>query len=226
MKELPLNQIIHADCLEFMKTLPDKCIDLVLTDPPYNVGKQFAENNEGKVFDTEFHKKWIKEVLRVLKPSGGGLYMFFSTNQPHFSKMIEAFGEFRQMMFWTKPFAMMVKNRKGYHHFTEVIFWKVLSEDFYFNSEENNKDYFTYTSSIHRADEHDHPTQKPMEFFAQFIKASSKENDIILDPFAGSCTTAVACKQLNRNYICIEKEEQYVKIGRERLDKLTGNLFN
>jgi len=141
--------IYLGDCLEYMKTLPDKSFDLVVTDPPYNVGKQFDENNEGKIFDKKFHLKWLKECERILKPEGGGLYMFFSTNNPHFSEMIRTFGEFRQMLFWTKPFAMMVKNRKGFHHFTEVIFWKTLSDEFYFNVEKNDKDYFTYTSSIH-----------------------------------------------------------------------------
>lgn len=221
MKELEpyLNKVTWGDCLLILKSLPDKCVDLVLTDPPYNVGKQFGDNNEGKIFDADFHKEWLNEVRRILKPSGGGIYMFFSANYPHFQQMINTFGTFRQLLFWTKPFAMMVKNRKGYHHFTEVIFWQVLDDDFYFNTEENEKDYFTFTSSIHRPDEHDHPTQKPMELFSRFIRASSKENDTILDPFLGSGTTAVACKQLGRNFIGIEKEQKYVDIANSRLSQ-------
>ncbi len=99
-----INKIICGDCLEVMKQMPDKCVDLVLTDPPYNVGKQFGEKNEGKIFNKDFHTKWLKEVERITKPNGGGIYMFFSTNQPHFSSMIEVFGSFRQMLFLDKTF--------------------------------------------------------------------------------------------------------------------------
>lgn len=111
----------------------------------------------------------------------------------------------------------MVKNRKGYHHFTEIIFWKVLDEDFYFNTEQNNKDWFRFTSSIHRKNEHDHPTQKPKELIAQFIRASSKTGDIIFDPFMGSGTTAVAAQSLKRNFIGIEISPEYCKIAEQRL---------
>ena len=142
-----INQIICGDCLEVMKCIPDKSVDLVLTDPPYNVGKQFGEFNEGKIFDKEFHTHWLNEAKRIINPYGGGLYMFWA-GAPHLREMMITFGDIKQMLFWTKPFAMMVKNRKGYHCFTETIFWKVLSDDFYFNVDNNSerKDYFTYTS--------------------------------------------------------------------------------
>ena len=68
-----INQIICGDCLEVMKCIPDKSVDLVLTDPPYNVGKQFGEFNEGKIFDKEFHTHWLNEAKRIINPYGGGV---------------------------------------------------------------------------------------------------------------------------------------------------------
>lgn len=65
-----------------------------------------------------------------------------------------------------------------------------------------------------------HPTEKPLKLFDYLVKVSSNENDIVLDPFAGSGTTGVACKNLNRNFILIEKEPEYVKICEQRLNML------
>lgn len=70
-----------------------------------------------------------------------------------------------------------------------------------------------------------HPTQKPVDMFSYLIEKSTAENSVVLDPFGGSCTTAVACKQLKRNYICIEKEEKYVQICNERLAATTSPMF-
>lgn len=70
-----------------------------------------------------------------------------------------------------------------------------------------------------------HPTQKPRNVMGWILENYSKEGELVLDPFAGSCTTAIACKELNRNYICIEKESEYINICHERLDKATQNLF-
>jgi DNA modification methylase len=64
-----------------------------------------------------------------------------------------------------------------------------------------------------------HPTQKPVELMKWCVENYSEEGMTILDPFGGSCTTAVACKQLKRNYICIEKEKRYVEICHQRLSQ-------
>ena len=213
-----------GDCLEIMKTLPDKSIDLCLTDPPYNVGKQFGEWNEGREFDKEFHQQWLKETERIAKPNGGGIYMFWA-GMSHLKPMIDIFGDFRQLIYWTKPFAMMVKNRKGYHCFTELIFWKVLSEDFYFNIKENHKDYFTTTSCMQRPQEHSHPTQKPLPLVKRLLLASSDKSHTILDPFMGSGTTLVACKELNRRCIGIEISEKYCEVAKRRLINTQKSMF-
>lgn len=217
-------ELIHGDCLVEMRKIKDKSVDLCLCDPPYNVGKQFGEWNEGKIFDKEFHKEWLSQVIRCLKPYGGGLYMFWA-GMAHLKPMIDTFGEFKQLIYWTKPFAMMVKNRKGYHCFTEVIFWKVLSDEFYFNVKENHKDYFSVTSCIQRPNEHQHPTQKPLPIVKRLILASSKKDDTILDPFMGSGTTGVACVELDRNFIGIEIDENYFNIAKKRIDQAVQELF-
>jgi DNA modification methylase len=73
--------------------------------------------------------------------------------------------------------------------------------------------------------EYKHATQKPIDAMKKPIIFSSKENDIIFDPFLGSGTTAVACKQLKRNYIGCEISKEYCEIAQSRLDKMTRQLF-
>jgi DNA modification methylase len=224
INENPRSEIYLGDCLEIMKQIQDKSIDLVLTDPPYNVGKQFGGWNEGRIFDKEFHQEWLQEARRITKPCGGGIYMFWA-GMSHLKSMIDTFGEFKQLIYWVKPFAMMVKNRRGYHCFTELIFWQVLSEDFYFNTAENHKDYFNTTSCMQRPQEHAHPTQKPLPIVKRLIMASSKQSDTILDPFMGSGTTGVAAKELGRNFIGIEIEPKYYEIAKRRIMNAQTLMF-
>ena len=67
------------------------------------------------------------------------------------------------------------------------------------------------------AEKHLHPTQKPLKLITRMVAASSNENDLVLDPFSGVGTTDVCCKQLNRRYLCIEKEEKYHRIAEQRV---------
>ena len=198
--------------LEVLKTFPDKSVDLVLTDPPYPLFNKKGEGwNEWNNFYKDFYVRWITEVERVLKPEGGGLYIFWP-GMLHVRDMFLLLGEPRQLLFWTKPFAMMVKNRKGWQNFTELIFWKVYSDDFYFNigNKEKRLDYFTYTSSIHRKLEREHPTQKPQVLVEDLIRASSKEGDIILDPFIGSGTTCAAGEKHSKETLSALKYQRSI----------------
>ncbi len=226
--ELPLNKIIHADCLDFMKTLPDKCIDLVLTDPPYGMAYQSSwrtDKHDLIAFDDGENTEWVipflKESYRVLKDD---THIYIFCNDYLFSK-------FREWMpicgFTLKRTLVWIKNNHtsgdlegDYGNKTE---WCIFAHKGrrILNGERN-----TNVLNFSRvSDTDDHPTPKPVDMFAFLIEKSTNENEIVLDMFAGSCTTAVACSQINRKYICIEKEEQYVKVCNMRLDSMTKQLF-
>jgi site-specific DNA-methyltransferase (adenine-specific) len=198
MKEL-LNKIHHADCLEFMKQLPDKCIDLVLTDPPYGINISFWD----KEIPT---KELFSEIFRISKNQiiFGGNYF----NLPHSQGWI----------CWDKTFAFNQPLNIGEFE----LAWTNLPIKHKFYR-------YTYCGNIsgyknncrvdYNATARIHPTQKPFELFKIILSDFAKQREIILDCFSGSGTTALACHDLNLDFICIEKDEGYHKASVERLEK-------
>jgi len=205
------NKIICGDCLEAMKDIPDKSIDLVLTDPPY--GKQWARGKHGigklKNKNEKFEnlnwdkkiptKKMFDEMFRVSKNQiiFGGNY--FTEFLPPSNCWIvwDKLGDLR--LGKQIPFAHC---ELAWTSFNKTVKKYTLRSQGFIND----------TQDIRV-----HPTQKPSELFMSIIEDFSEENDLILDPFLGSGTTAVACKQLKRNYIGIEISPEYCKIAEERL---------
>lgn len=228
MMNLPINKIIHADCLEVMKELPDKCIDLVLTDPPYGIkaggtfskkGNQYTEKTRTMAAKRTYYKDsdwdnqtpsqdYFDEILRI-----GKKVVIFGGN--YFTDKLPVTGKW---IVWDKKIEEKYQNdfadvelvwtsEQGASKIIRFLWHGMIQQDM-----KNKEVRF-------------HPTQKPIEVISQILNMFTEEGQIILDPFAGSCTTAVACTNLKRNYICIEKEEQYVKIGQKRVSSLTAQLF-
>lgn len=220
-----VNQVLQGDCLEVMKDIPDKSIDLVCTDPPYRVisgGNKhkdgvvwkgsILEKNDGKIFnhnDIKF-EEWIPEVYRVLKD---GSHFYTMTNTLNLEKMLrvcrESGFDLHNVLIWKKN--NQVLNRWYMKSVEYILFLykkpakKInivgTSQVFEFPNPRNKK----------------HPTEKPVELMEIMIKNSTQEGDTVFDPFAGSGTTGVACKNLNRNFILIEKEQEYIDIINKRL---------
>lgn len=217
MIEEYINKVIHGDCLEVMKQIPDKCVDLVLTDPPYGMDYQSSwRTDKYDKIANDVTLEWIKpffvECFRVMKDNTH-IYAFCNDY---------AISEFRNAMeevgFTPKRTLVWVKNNHtsgdlegDYGNKTEFLLYAQKGR------RELNGQRDTNVLNFSRVATEMHPTQKPTEICSFLINKSSNENEIILDPFGGSCTTAVACKQLGRKYICIEKEEKYVAICHERL---------
>lgn len=215
---LPINQIILGDCLEVMKGMPDKSVDLVLTDPPYGIN---ADKGSAARFGSSTH---------LVKKYKGG---WDSSTPPieYFTEMLRV-GK-KVIIFGGQFFAdklpvnghWIVWDKKGDIQFDNPFGDCELA---WTNIERKSvKKYTVIQQGFITEDESPrlHATQKPDVLMSKILQDYSEENDLILDPFAGSCTTLIACKQLNRRCICIEKEEDYVKICHERLDKSTDNLF-
>lgn len=212
-----INQIIQADCLDGMKLIPDKSVDLVLTDPPYGINysneklnrrsNQKFKNiiNDEKVLDFSFLLK-RKEPKIIF-----GALNFFN-QLPHRGiwicwdkrTKVEADGVFGS------PFEMAWHDKiGGYDKIYRIMHGGVINAD--------------RLRGEGKSPKRQHPTQKPVELMRQIILDYSKEGDLILDPFMGSWTTARACKDLGRNFVGFELSEDYCKIGEERLRQ--QNLF-
>ena len=228
-----LGELYCTDALEFLKTLPDESIDLILTDPPYNVSRndKIVRNGGkfGKAKDIalDFGKwdrgvvKWqdfIDDFVRVLKPTGV-LVMFYDKLE------IGCIGKYlrdehgfqvRHIGAWVKsnpaPQARKVKWQNGLEFF--LIATKNKGSGHHYNYQlGQSPDYFVHSVSF----KHSHPTQKPEALIEWIMKYWSFEGDLVLDPFLGSGTTAVVAERLNRRWIGVEINEEYCEIARHRI---------
>ena len=216
-----------GDCLEFMKDIPDKSIDLLITDPPYlhikggmkskglNKGCREANSNVVKNM-SDFGEKSIYRFLDTAKPKMKeiNMYIFSSKLQvPYYLNWaLENKSQF-DILVWDKDFKGII-SRKFFANNSEYIV-RIYKKGL--NRLEDNMLY----QKIHkfkRPTEKMHEAQKPVELLERFIKLSSNENDVILDPFMGSGSTGVACINTNRNFIGIELDENYYKIACERIN--------
>ena len=225
-----IGHIVCADCLDILKQLPDKCIDLVLTDPPYILtphggGKQGLANRSSKIRDeiefiaNDFNFVSVSEqLLRICKIPN--IIMFCSTMQlGRTIVFFEQKGLRVDVLVWSKSNPAPLSNGKYISDIEYIVY--VHTKGSYFNNDapieykKKTKIYPIITNLMDIID----PTQKPIELIYEFISIHSKENDLILDCFSGSGTTAVACHNLHRRFICIEKDPEYWKASCERLEQ-------
>lgn len=220
---MELNKIHNMDCLEFMKGMSDNSVDLVITDIPYNisqVGGGLREIDYGewdKNISIETVIEWTKEMIRVSK---NGVYIFCADQQfSYIFQECEKANMITRKYEWIKPNPNIMNGQHFWLSSGELcVCAKVRLAPFYGNCE---KSYKHITSPKSK----EHPTQKPTEIMADFIKMSSKEGDTVFDPFIGSGTTAIACKLLKRNYIGCEISPEYCKIAEDRIKAISNTLF-
>ena len=292
------NKLIHGDCVEKLKELPDNSIDLVILDPPYWKVVQEKWDYQWRTKDDyiKWCLAWLKEIRRVIKISGS-LYIFGYLRNLFY--LYDSFTElgfnFRQQIIIDKGIrAIGGRATKGYKMFPNVTesllfftcdnhslvkrilkekqkelkltaleinkklgvksngggmwslytgnnilsqvptkeMWERLQVILNFNYPyEDIAPVFNIEMGITDVwkdidfyqEKRYHPTQKPIELIERIIKASSNENMVILDPFLGSGSTALACLKLNRYYIGIEKDEKYLQLAINRINQYKIN---
>lgn len=217
-----INKIINADCLDILKQLPDKCVDLVLTDPPYGISYQSKGRTDkyDKILNDE-NLNWLplclKELKRVSKDTAMW-YIFCSWHKIDiFKQQIEKVKNVKNILIWNKNNFGAGDLQNDYAPKYEMI---IFCND---NKALNGKR-MANVLNFAKTDNSLHPTQKPVDLFGVLIEKSSLENDLILDPFSGSGTTAVACNNLNRRFICIEKDPDYWRASVKRLEDARKQL--
>lgn len=239
------NKIICGDCLEVLKTLPDESIDAIITDPPYmisqsgkSIGRKSLSSKSWKremnikldfgVWDNfhseeeffNFTESWFKECVRVLKPKGW-MYIFFDKQKIGYFDLLlsKKYGmKGRTIFSWLKSNPVPSFRKVNWLSASEFI-WVGSKGECRLKNFLQQKEMFNYMITPNKSSygETKHPTEKPIVLIEKLIKVNSNEGDIILDPFLGSGTTAVACLKLNRDFIGIEKEDEYVKIAEARI---------
>lgn len=231
--------IVNADCFEYLKTIESGSIDLILTDPPYDISRNsnFSKVSESAsdFMKTKYSKHSIDfgewdttidldvlfgEYYRVLK-KGGTLIIFYDVWKSNQLKELAQKWKFKQprVGMWLKNNPTPINSKSNYlSNAHEFFFTFVKDKKPTFNSEYDNAIY--KYPLCHGKERLEHPTQKPLSLIKEMIQKHSNEGDIVLDTFSGSGTTAEACQILNRRFICIEKDEKYYKLSIERIKQL------
>jgi len=219
------------DCLEGLKQIPDNSIDLVVTDPPYEIqtsgagiykqpDKQYVK--ELNLMKDGFSPEILDELCRVLKKIN--IYLFCSQKQiiPLLDYFVKEKGCNWNLLTWHKTNPVPACNNKYLTDTEFILFFREKGVKIY---GEFKTKFTYYVTPLNQKDKklYKHPTIKPLEIVENLIVNSSREGDTILDPFVGSGTTAVASKKLKRNYIGFEISEEYCKIAEKRISETTSN---
>lgn len=220
-----INKIICGDCLEVMKDIPDKSVDLTITSPPFNLGRVHHTGNKRHIpyqdnLPETTYQDWqteaLNEIYRITKNAGSLFYHHKNRIKDNiqispYEWLLKTNWIIKQELVWFNGSQNFDKIR--FYPMTERIYWlsRGTKTDFYNNI--NAHDLFKWKAEgINK----EHTRVFPIKLVSDVLRCFSKAN-IILDPFLGSGTTAVACKYLKRNFIGIEINPKYCEIARQRL---------
>jgi len=214
------NKVYEMDAFELLQQLPDKYVDAVVIDPPFGIGFKYEKKEENN--NPDEYWSWLKpiyeECLRVLKD--GGFIAIWQT-QLYFKFFWSWFGDDIQIYAGCKNFVQLRKTAINRGYDPIIMKYKPANELLRPKKPKRNIDFFvantakwvTQTEDIVRK----HPCPRPIDQVEQIIENFTIPNGLVLDCFVGSGTTAVACKKLNRNFICCDNNAGYVEIANKRL---------
>lgn len=246
---MELNKIIQGDCLEVMASMPDKCVDLIVTSPPYNMrtrvrngkyttreksehfSKKYSNFHDALPIDEfyHFHKNCIREMLRVSKVVAYNFQIVTGSKEAFFKIIGDFSQDIKDIIVWDKGFGQPAMHEKVLNSAYEFILimeddkkaGRVVQNATFKRGEMQNILRVGRVNSKIKS----HSAVFPEKLAKEIIINFSKEGDTVLDPFLGSGTTAVACRQTKRNFMGIELSPEYCKIAQQRLDNTTQPLF-
>jgi len=248
------NKIIQGDCLEVMKDIPTGIVDLILTDPPYMIsnnvkitrgrnkmkfkGKDIIHSfGDWDIFNSldeymDWTYKWVDEAVRLLR-NGGMFCSYFDRDKINFlSYYLQNKYQFKCKGYYADIKANPVpqaRKVKWMNAWECIGLWQKPEGKLTYNYKVGQAKDWDIRPIVGKKTKEDgerfHPTQKPIRVMKKFIEYWSNEGDIVLDPFLGSGTTAIACKMLNRHYIGIEINQEYVEMAKNRLNNAPEVLF-
>jgi len=245
-------KLLKGDCVEILKQATQNSVDMIFADPPYflsnggiscHAGKMVSVNkgkwdkSKGVEENHQFNLDWLEQCQNVLKPDG----TIWVSGTSH---IIHSIGYAMQKLgfkilndiIWYKRNAPPNLSCRYFTHSTETVLWasKNLKSKHYFdyklmkhtNGDKQMRNVWEFTSPS-KAEKvfGKHPTQKPLSLLERIILSSTKEGDLVLDPFCGSSTTGVSALNLNRKYVGIEIEDEYLKLSKLRLKEASKNIL-
>ncbi len=227
-----MSRLVNGDCLKYMPSLPDKSIDLILTDPPYNIAQystgnivlpgREALNNDIAPWDNAplDPQALLRDFKRILKPDGN-IFVFTSYNllgrwHEVFDREFDTF----QFFIWhkTNPAPKIFKN--GFLNSCEMIIclWNK-GHKWNFSTQNEMHNFFQCPICMppERLRNPKHPAQKPVRLLKHLLQIASNPGDIVFDPFMGVGSTGVAAKELDRQFIGCEIDTLYYEAACSRL---------
>ena len=234
--------ILCGDSRKLLRSLGDASVDLILTDPPYNIGRYSTgdihlpnraplNNGIGEWDLVDFNpEEWSDEFIRVLKPTGN-LFIFTTYNQiGRWHSCLDDRFDTSQFMIWHKTNPTPKIYKAGFLNSCEMIFccwnkghtWNFLSQNEMHNFIES-----PICMAPERIKHPKHPAQKPIAVLRKILTIASNEGDVVLDPFMGVGSTGVASKELGRRFIGMELNREYFNAARQRLgnDETKENMM-
>ena len=227
-------QLIQNDCLAVLKDIPNDSVDLIVTDPPYKVTSRGNAGNSGGMMQKKLSMKgkifqfndikpqdYLPEFYRVLKD---GSHFYLMTNHVNLQEMLNVATEcgfkFIKSLIWNKGNKIMGQFYMS--QFEYILFFRK-GKGIKINNC-GTSDILNVPNKKTKDEEGNnlHDTEKPVELMEILIANSSKEHDIVLDPFMGIGSAGIACKNLNRDFIGIELDEKYFNLAKERINKEKG----
>jgi len=247
------DKVVCQDIFAVLPNLPDRSVDLMFADPPYNLTKSFNDRKFTKTSIDEYSEwldSWLAKTVRILKPTAS----IYICGDWRSSAAIHRVGAKyfipQNRITWEREKGRGAKS--NWKNCSEDIWFFTASDDYYFNVEavmlkrqviapytdrngapkdwsetEDGRFRLTHPANIwtdltvpywSMPENTDHPTQKPEKLLAKIILASSREGDLVFDPFNGAGTTTVVAKKLGRHYLGVEIDETFCCLAQKRLD--------
>jgi|SRR5690625_871339 len=227
---MELNNVYNMDCVEGMQQMEDASVDLIIADPPYVIAREgnfHTMNRAGTDFgewDYDFdNEPYLTESYRLLKPGGSLLTFNDFKKATTVYDITEKLGfEYKDTLVWKKTNPIPRNRDRRYVPDVEMVQWYIKPG----NAWTFNRQQETYESSVisfpvegGTNSTRFHPTQKPEKLVEYFIRMHSNKGDIVLDPFMGSGTTAVAAINQKRHFFGFERNETYFLKLQDRLKR-------
>ena len=250
-----INKVIQGDTIELMRQIPDNSVDMTFADPPFNLGKKYNSYYDKKDIDEyiEWCKLWLKEMVRITKPTGSIFVHNIPRWLTYFASYLNEIAYFRHWIAWNAMGAPLGKTLLPNHY---GILWytkqpkgfkfydirgmhprcrkcKIILQD-YGGKKNQMHPYGPLISDVwtdihrirHKKRRDEHPCQLPIPLLERLILMTTDEGDIVLDPFVGTGTTAIAAKRLGREYIAIDIDPKYVEMTKKKLESTEPTKIN